>query len=66
MSIQALAARMWALLPCSRVTVTVTKRKASWRDALSYSDAWATEWLSLPVLGSQCLGVPSIWSVLDT
>jgi hypothetical protein len=66
MTIQALAARMWAMIPCSRVTVTRTARKASWRDALSFSEPWATEWLSLPVLGSQGLGVPSIWSVLDT
>ncbi len=47
MSPSLLAIKFWASLPCSRVTITITKPPgASWLPG--WHDCWATEWLGIP------------------
>lgn len=49
MNSQAFAARMWALVPCSRVTVTRKARTALDNLKSHFSNLWAIEWLGITV-----------------
>ncbi len=49
MSCQNFAIRMWALIPCTRVTITRKARTLLDNIKAGFSNLWATEWLGITV-----------------